>query len=365
MRKIFIIIALVILATGCVTQSNLQVHVTPLGQEPEKFNEQYTYALPQTILKIEVVYQEGISIPGPYWEYAEKYLGISEVFKQKSSQWQIEDVIITQHKELDPQHFYSINVLEGQLDHGILDQYLKKGILVTGTEMVQVELKGNGLQSIQHKNYLRYADLGVYNNFEEKTETMYKTLVTDTSFVKVPVQRTVVEQKSIAMKAKEAADFLLEIRTRRFEMLTGEYEVYPDGEAMEAAINKLDQLETSYLSLFTGKTVSALQSRAYFVVPNSGNTSSNYRLDMFSKQLGFVPAELMEGMPIEVQIEPMKKTVNPGSYFSGISANGPYNKLLYRIPDVVDLKVMHAGEVLSHQRLSVFQSGDVVTTPIQ
>lgn len=364
MKKIFIIIALVILAAGCATQSNLQVHVTPLGKEPAKFNEQYTYALPQTILKIEVVYQEGISIPGPYWEYAEKYLGISEVIKQKSSQWQIEDVIITQHSELDPQHFYSINVLEGELDHGILDQYIKEGILVTGTEMVQVELKGGGLHSTQHQKYLRYADLGVNTNFQEKTETMYKTLVTDTSFVKVPVQRTVVEQKSVAMKAKEAAEFLLEIRTRRFEMLTGEYEVYPDGEAMEAAINKLDQLETSYLSLFTGKTASVLQSRAYFVVPNTGNTPSSYPLDMFSKQLGFIPAELMEGMPIEVLMEPMKKTMNPGSYFSGISTNGPYNKLLYRIPDVVDLKVVLAGEVLSHQRLSVFQSGDVVTTPI-
>ena len=61
---------------------------------------------------------------------------------------------------------------------------------------------------------------------------MYKTLVTDTSFVEVPVNRTITEQKSPAMKAEEAADFLLELRTRRFELLTGEYESYPQGEAM-------------------------------------------------------------------------------------------------------------------------------------
>ena len=78
---------------------------------------------------------------------------------------------------------------------------------------------------------ISYVDLGVYPNYEERSETMYKTLVTDTSFVRVPVQRTVVEQKSFAMKAEEAADFLLELRARRFEMLTGEYEVYPDGVA--------------------------------------------------------------------------------------------------------------------------------------
>ena len=355
----------VIIINGCATPKNLQVQVTPLGEEPAGFQAQYIYALPQTVLKVELVYQEARSVPGPYWEYAEKYLGITEVIRQKFSKWIIEDVAITQHMELDPQHFYSINVLEGELNPEVLDQYMEKGIVLDGTEMVQEEIKGTGLPSTQNKNYLRYVDMGVNANFEEKTKIRYKTLVTDTSFVKVTVQRKVVEQKSFALKAKEAADFLLEIRTRRFEMLTGEYEVYPDGEAMESAINKLDQLEASYLSLFTGKTISTMQRRAYFIVPKSGNEPSKYRFDMFSEQLGFVPAELMEGVPIEVQIEPMRKTINPGTYFSGTSSNGPFNKLIYRIPDVVDLNVMLAGEVLSHQRLSIFQSGDVVTTPIR
>ena len=85
---------------------------------------------------------------------------------------------------------------------------------------------------------------------------------------------------------------------------------------------------------------------------------------MFSNQLGFVPAELMEGVPLEIQIDPMGKTTNPGSYFSGRSGGDPYNKLIYRLPDVVELKVMLGAELLSLQRLSIFQSGAVVTTPI-
>ena len=44
--------------------------------------------------------------------------------------------------------------------------------------------------------------------------------------------------------------------------------------------------------------------------------------------------------------------------------NLPYNKLIYRLPDVVELKVMLGTELLSTQRLSIFQSGAVVTTPI-
>ncbi len=33
-------------------------------------------------------------------------------------------------------------------------------------------------------------DLGIDSNFEERTSTMYKTIVTDTGFVEVPVNRT-------------------------------------------------------------------------------------------------------------------------------------------------------------------------------
>lgn len=349
---------------GCATPKALQVQVTPLGDEPAQVLERYMYALPQTVLKIEIVYEEVSSVPGPYWEYAEKYLGIAEIIKQKSSYWQIHDVVTTPHMELDPQHFYSLSVLEGESGGNYLDPFLEKGIVMDGTELIQEELKGTGLLSSLNNQTLRYVDLGVYANFEERTETMYKTLVTDTSFVKVPVQRTVVEQKSFAMKAKEAADFLLEIRTRRFEMLTGEYEVYPDGEAMAAAINKLDQLEESYLSLFTGKTISRMEKRAYFIVPESGSTPSQYHLGMFSNQLGFVPDELMEGMALVVKIEPMGKTNRPGSSFDRSNERDPYNKLYYRLPDMVDLNVVLGSEVLSKQRISIFQSGAVITTPI-
>ena len=72
----------------------------------------------------------------------------------------------------------------------------------------------------------------------------------------------------------------------------------------------------------------------------------------------------MEGLPLEVQIEPMGKTTNLASYFSGNRAGDPFNKLIYRLPDVVDLKVMLGTELLTLQRLSIFQSGAVVTAPI-
>ena len=363
MKKILIYITAFVLVAGCGNAVELtRVQVTPLGQEPRDTEAKFLYALPQSVLKVELTVREEISVPGPYWEYAERYLGLKEVVRKNSSRWSIWDVAVDVHSEMDPRHFYSLNVLEGNFDGSSLSPYLQQGTVLLGTETIHETVKGNGLQSTHKANYLRYEDLGVSNNFEERTETMYKTIVTDTAFVQVPVQRTVVEQKSSSTKAKEAADLLLDLRTRRFEMLTGEYEVYPDGEAMGASIHKLDQMEASYLSLFTGKTITKIMKRTWFIVPETGTSLSSYPLDIFSEQLGFVPGELMEGKALDVVIEPLGLTQSAGDYFS--IASVPGNALIYRIPDVAELKIMLGEEALATHRISIYQSGHLTTGPV-
>lgn len=364
MKKILAYISAALILSACASTTPLETSVSKLGEEPSDVQAQYIYGLPQTLLKVEVTFRESMQVPGPFADYAERYLGISEVIRQKSSQWKLADVKITSFTEPDPGHFYSINVLEGEFVRESLDRLLKDGVLLDGTESLHETAKGEGLESAQKPDYLNYVDLGVYNNFEERTETMYKTLVTDTSYVQVPVQRTVVEQKSPSTKAREAADFLLEIRLRRFEMLTGEYEVYPDGEAMEAALKKLDQMEASYLSLFTGKTLTNLKKKTWFVVPEEGGESSRLTLAMFSEQLGFIPAELLEGLPLDIQITPQGTTEKLGSHFETTGANQTRNRLYYRMPDVAEIKVMYGADVLSEQRISIYQAGALLSTPL-
>jgi hypothetical protein len=362
MKKNILLLATCALLAGCATQAPLKIRVTPLGQEPDEAKATYLYALPMSVLRVEVTYREVRFLPGPYGEYAEKYLGITDVIRQKRSKWRIQEVSVTPHTEMDPQHFYSLNVMDGSFDPAMMESLLEKGVLLDGTKVVREELNGPAVNALTDQ-YLPFIDLGITGNFEERTETMYKTLVTDTSFVQVPVERSVVEQKSPAKKAEEAADFLLEVRTRRFEMLTGEYEVYPDGEAMEAAITKLDQLEAAYLSLFTGKTVTRTMKKSWFIVPESGSGVSSYGLGMFSEQLGFVPADLLEGAPLSVQVEPTGTTGVPAQLWAPGGGNR-LNQLFYRVPDIVTLKVKWGEQVLSEQRISLYQSGAMISYPV-
>ncbi len=334
----------------------------------------YLYTLPQTVLQVKVIYVEQQFIPGPYGEYAERFLGISDVVGRRSTRWKISNVEVKVHEEPDPAHQYLLHLMEGELFFADLEPFINQGVLWDRSARVDQGFRGPGMEPPAEGEIPLFTDRSIYSNFDKRTETMYKTLVTDTSFVEVPVQRTVVEQKSVATRAGEAADFILELRTRRFDMLTGEYEVYPDGEAMDAAIQKLDEMESEYLSLFTGKTFTRVWERSWFVVPRAGGDPSDQRLGFFSGQLGFVPGELMEGTPLEIHFAPavsgsgqsMMETPARGSFsFPGKTQGRDSNVVYFRSPAVTDLKIMLGEETIFEKHLSVFQAGRIITSPVR
>ncbi|MFO7669890.1 MAG: DUF4831 family protein [Bacteroidales bacterium] len=364
MKKTMTIAAVTLLLAGCAAPAGMQVRVAPLGEQVPESTELGVYVLPQTVLKVEMIFQEEKSVTGPFREYAEKYLGIKEVIRQNSSQWQILDMEVTPHQEMDPQMAFQLHLLDGAFNPEQFRAMIEKGAVMDGTGLVQEGIKSSAMGISVKKDYIQYMDLGIDSNFEERVETMYKTIVTDTSFVEVPVNRTITEQKSISVKAQEAADFILELRTRRFELLTGEYDGFPEGVAMKAALDKLDDLEASYLSLFTGKTLVRQEKKCWFIVPESGSESSTYSLGVFSEQLGFVPEEMMEGSPLKIVFSPTGETRNLDAYYSGQKTGDEANVLYYRIPDVVEMRFMLGNTELAIQRISVYQSGALIKGPL-
>lgn len=364
MKKLLIIAVTAALAAACSAPVAMQVKVAPLGEPVPETSELGVYVLPQTVIKLDILLKETKSVPGPFREYAEKYLGIREVIKQNSSQWQVLDLGLEPFQEIDPQMAFQLHLVEGEANMDRFAELLEKGVILNGSDLVHEGIKSSSLGVSETKDYIRFTDLGIESNFEEKTSTMYKTIITDTGFVDVPVNRTITEQKSTIVKAQEAADFILELRTRRFELLTGEYEGFPQGVAMQAALDELDELEAEYLSLFTGKTLVRNVQRSWFIVPGSGQEASTYSLGVFSEQLGMVPEEMMEGAPLKLILTPTGKTKNLSAYYSGKDIGEEPNVFYYRIPDVVEMKIMLGNEELATQRVSVYQSGSLISSPL-
>lgn len=363
MRKhIVYLIILVFILSACAPATRLQV--TRLGFEPEEVVEKIIYALPQTLLKISVTYNKQVLIPGPYAQYGEKYLGIRNCITKRVEKWQIIGVGIKGFNEIDPEHYYVINALSGNIPYKTFQQLVEKGYITGGSLDVNEDFVQPYRMSGQEGNIIAFEDVTVNPYLEQKQETMYKTIVTDTSFVQVPVNRTILEKKTLEQKAEEAANFILELRLSRFELLSGYGEVFPDGEAMEATINKMDQLEKEYISLFTGKEHFETYTRELYIIPAFQQDNKRYPVGYFSDQLGFVPASLNEGYPVSVEIIPSGKTRSLRNLIPQNPEENVYNEIYYRLPDVADVRVLWGDQELIEKRMNIYQLGALVSVPL-
>jgi hypothetical protein len=362
MRYIKYIAMMALVLSGCATTTQLQV--TKLGFEPAESVEKIIYALPQTMMKIGIQYEKNVIIPGPYGQYGEKYLGLKNCATERSENWIITGVNSEDITEIDPNHYYVINAISGSIPYETFNKLKSNGYIAEGSlslnEEILLPFGSNGLV----ENNVVFNDVTVKPYVEQKQETMFKTIVTDTSFVQVPVSRTVLEKKTHAQKAEEAANFILELRLSRFELLSGYGDVFPNGEAMAATLKKLDQLESEYLSLFTGKQYSETYTREFYITPEQDEKDKQYSLAIFSGRLGFVPTSIDEGSPLTVEIEPAGKTRSLRNLMPQAPEAEVYNQIYYRLPDVADIRVKWNGEHLHHKRITIYQLGALVSVPI-
>jgi vancomycin resistance protein YoaR len=86
---------------------------------------------------------------------------------------------------------------------------------------------------------------------------------------------------------------------------------------------------------------------------------------MFSESAGLIASAEKQGTPVTIEFNPEMKTRNL-NIVSGETKNSQqqkYDKLFYRIPDVVNLKITAGNEVLGNSRKLIYQFGEVVRMP--
>ena len=115
MRLIISLTLILILATGCfvIRPSVKTVHIE--GYDSAK-TAGLVYALPQTVMKITVDMLEIRTYRGPYFRFAEKYLGITGVPQENKSAWMIKNITVSTSAEADPEQYYTINPVRGSFN---------------------------------------------------------------------------------------------------------------------------------------------------------------------------------------------------------------------------------------------------------
>ena len=336
--------------------------VTKIGEEPESYKERLIYSLPQTVLLVTINFESEVFIPGPYRRFSEKYLGIKDFIDASDTRWRITSTDIKAFPEPDPLHYYSINLIKGEFKKFMFIELSKEGLIINPNKEIGFGIDRNAGEKIINPPY--FTDLSMEENLIEISDTLYKTILKDSTFVRIPVLRTQLEAKSLERKAEDAADFIINVRTKRFEIETGVGEdpaVFPDGHAMEIAIRELNKLENEYLSLFIGKVFTRKFSQSFIITP-SGKSESK-PLIKFSDKEGILPANSALGENVNIEFIPLGNTDLLKKNIPQ-SPDDKFNTLYYRIPEVTSVKLLQNEKLFYEGRMTLYQAGSMMSLPV-
>ena len=318
------------------------------------------YGLPRTVFTFTVEFERTIEKPGPYARYASDLLGLDKVITAENESWAIEAISVNAHEELDPSEYY---VIESNTLFQTNVLALKKEGLILDLNPESLNSSGNFLlANEQDITQFSSKDLGSDEYYMVQSDTAYKKLSIDSSFVRVPY---VVEKKkrlSTDQLAERAAKRLMEMREGKHLILTGEATVFPQS---DAAIIEMNRLEKEYMELFTGKTIKQKVTYTYNVIPNKESDNKQITLFQFSDLTGPLNGSGKGGTPVTLEIVPEQKTKDLTiiKKQKAESTAPAYDKLYYRVPDMVNLKVSMGADIYLNTRKLVFQFGEVIQLP--
>ena len=360
-----ILISLLILGLfSCKTTS--ETRTIKAEQANLSSNNGIIYALPRTNLKFTIEATKIDIIPGPYAEYAEKYMGLENVPEEKTSVWEITNIEIDTYNDIDPDQYY---VLEPSGKMNIdFSKLIESGSILPVNKSLQKNFSNEFYGVSNNENEIVFTDLSVTKYIGEEKVTYYKRIQRDSLFAKVPVTKTQSVYKSFEDKAEEAANFIFTLREKRFELLTGMADFYPEGKSLEAAIKELNRLENDYLALFIGKRLTSSYSASFEFVPTEKELEQPYILFRFNEEKGVLSPNDLRGRPIIIELEKKENTRNLNFLMADkINREGTEysDKLYYRIPDLVQVKVYDGNTMLATRKVDVEQYGITVPFPTQ
>jgi hypothetical protein len=317
------------------------------------------YALPKTNISFMVEAVRTDIVPGPYHNYAEKYIGISNVPHSQSSQWKITNININSFNDIDASAYYVLNPT-GKFNVNI-DKLIKNEIVFPINSIVKNEYENQFYGRSNNAQGVVFKDLSVTKYIGEEKVTYFKRVQKDSVFAKVPVVKTQSVYKTFENKAEEAASFIFMIREKRFELLSGMADYYPDGKALEVALAELNRLENEYLDLFIGKTYQSTYSANFEFSPTIEQLNQPNILFRFSEDKGILPANDLSGRPIIIELEKL----NDNKDLSQINLNNPneHDNLYYRLPELTKVSIFDSNSLLANRKIKIYQFGNTILLP--
>ncbi|MBP3518766.1 MAG: DUF4831 family protein [Parabacteroides sp.] len=235
-----------------------------------------TYSLPKTSLVVDAEVTKVTCKVGPYYKYAEKYLGVKDAITEDKVYYELGKIGLTNKGVPDADNTFIVE-------------------FKAGTVAPYAYLTEEGLLCSINAEYT--PDESAQETAQKKKKQA-PAKVTDASVF----SEELLMAGSTAKQAEVAAKQIYRIRESRMNILTGEADnLPPDGEAMKLVIQQLEEQEKALTNLFTGVRTKETSDYEVTIVPF--DNLDKEVLFRFSPQLGIVDADDLGGAPVYMNLK--------------------------------------------------------------
>ena len=308
------------------------------------------YYLPSTTITVEVEAEQEVFFAGPYAAFAKKLLNI-DVRRADEVTSRVLSATITPKVEADRK---SATLLEADVPE--LMALSSQGLISFG-EKSELGATWRFLPPVRSD----FTDKGITGDSKEVKRIVYKTVPTDTAFVRVPVEQKFIETKSLEDKAKEAAEHIITLRQQRMDIATGNTDATFSGAALADALRELRMMEEEYLTLFRGYSQTRTLSASFDVIPLPNLKSQRYLAFRTDPERGLVSNG--RGTPYYIELEP--EAILREETSSSAKKAAKTTQIRYRIPMICRLTLTEDGRPLVETRIPVYQLGKEASYPVK
>lgn len=287
------------------------------------------YSLPKTHLRIEVEAVQTVRKAGPYYKYAKKYLGTTDVITEDSQSWTLKSVKVTSYGVPEKGDEYLMQFKAGATPFLMVSE---DGLpLAINTEDVKIE------------------------PYEPKTDVPLSSSVLDNNAYTSALSGELLTSGSLAKRAENAANAIYKIRESRTNYAIGEADqMPPDGASLKLILDELNKQEELLMALFLGTTQTATSVRMFDYTPmNDTEKEVVFRISDFN---GIVSKEDLSGEPVYLTLKVLTKGIAPLDE-KGEVKKLPKGAVMYKIPGKAQISLSYEGKEVLTESFDIAQFG--------
>ncbi len=359
-KNIFITALLIFCATGIKAQINVsKVGASAIPTESDGL----FYSLPQTVIQVDIIVNKIQKVKGPFAEYADQMLGLSQVTSVNSTEYELKDIRLTSYNEPDPSEYYfHSDTFKSRRIRKAIELFLSDEGVISGIGTSSQD-KVNKKQRTEDLSPTRIDIPEITNpSVFERMDTVVKRISLDSTIIEQKFFRKTSAAKSVEQKAREASEFILKLDESMFNLINGYQEVNYEKGTMEFMYNQMNNMKKDYLELFKGVTSTSKETFTFYYVVDKNNPSET--LCRYSISKGILPKTATSGDFIQINATSINKTNALKAVIEKQNSSQRVSHgLYYRIPDKANVTVNVGGQVKIETRFLINQFGVVTFLP--